>query len=419
MMKKLIILPLLILFICGWSSEKWGDSEFNTNRYTHGEWADSLLLFHAPLTHSLLLKNGSGTANFTRSTTATVKDYNGNVVTCAIDEPRFQGARRIGENNWSNVDTNGNHLSTLDGILIEHQKTNLVTYSEALDNATGGWTENLVSCTLNFASAPDGATTATKIIPDAGTGNRGVNKTLTLSDDTVYTCSVFAKANDYNWIVLLNTLKDGTIARTWFDLSNGVKGNSTHTYSRIESFADSWYRVSVGIDFINGGINPKYRIRCSDGNGDNNATGDGSKYNLFWGAQVEESIFASSYIKTVASQVVRNADVLYYPAAGNYNKYSGSSLSTFNILGFEESVCIMTISDNTSNNYIRLQMVSSTSKFRVTIQEGGASQAIISDPVLSENTSYNGGATWIKDNVKLYQAGSLQGTDTSADIQQA
>lgn len=51
--------------------------------------------FFAPLTSSLLLSKGTGSATFTRATTATVVDFEGNVKLCKAEEARFSGARRV------------------------------------------------------------------------------------------------------------------------------------------------------------------------------------------------------------------------------------------------------------------------------------------------------------------------------------
>lgn len=50
--------------------------------------------FFAPLTSSLILSKGTGVATFTRATTATVVDFEGNVRLCKSGEARFSGARR-------------------------------------------------------------------------------------------------------------------------------------------------------------------------------------------------------------------------------------------------------------------------------------------------------------------------------------
>ena len=51
--------------------------------------------FFAPLTSSLTLSAGVGVATFTRTSEATVEDFEGLIKTTLAGEPRFQGARRV------------------------------------------------------------------------------------------------------------------------------------------------------------------------------------------------------------------------------------------------------------------------------------------------------------------------------------
>lgn len=55
----------------------------------------SPLVFSAPLTHSLALAKGVGSATFSRSTGGTVVDHEGLARTCLPEEARFQRARRV------------------------------------------------------------------------------------------------------------------------------------------------------------------------------------------------------------------------------------------------------------------------------------------------------------------------------------
>lgn len=69
--------------------------------FTPTVWARAA--FFAPLTSSLILSKGTGVATFTRATTATVVDFEGNVKLCKAGEARFSGARRV-ENLFTNSD---------------------------------------------------------------------------------------------------------------------------------------------------------------------------------------------------------------------------------------------------------------------------------------------------------------------------
>ncbi len=377
--------------------------------------------FYAPLVSDLLLVYGTGTATFTRSTTGTVKDYQDNVVTCAINEARFQGARRISEGVWSDKDPGGSTLTTLEGILIEEERENELTYSEAIDNATGGWVESNITATLNNASSPDTLTTATKIVPDTGTGTRGFNKTIsTLSDNVNTSASIFIKKIDYQWCRLLTRSKNNTLVATYFDLVNGTVGTAGHSSYKIEEFNNDWYRVSVVFDSESGATSPSMFIRLADGDNDSNATGDGSKYNLFWGTQVEEGNFTTSYIKTVASTVTRTRDTLTYPSDLNIKPNTGTIICDYRILGIDPSTApaMVSVSDTGTTNYISLWGSNTTFKQRLTLVSGGVTEASIDagNNTVVPNTHQSVGTTYTIDDVDLFLDGALVGSDTSADM---
>lgn len=399
-MKKYLLLFLLVMGASG------------TNQY---------LGFYAPLVANLDLEVGKGEATFTRSTAGTVKDYLGNLVTCEINEARFEGARRISEGVWSAYEVDGvTVLTTLRGILIEEQRENEITYSEALDNATGGWTETAVTSTLNFTIGPDGVTSnATRIVPDVGTGVTGISKAIAgLSDDTVYTASIFVKRNDYQWVRISHFAKSGASVTSWFDVQNAAKGTVNHTYSRVESFGSSWCRISVGHDIASGGSTPVVQVRLADGDTVFTGTGDGLKYNLFFGIQVEEGAFPTSYAKTVASTVTRTKDVLWYPAAGNINEAQGAFVVDFSAMGIVNNAKLLSINTNASSNRHYLYLQTTSSKILYGITDGGELQASMNagtDSVILHSSQSIGGRYTIND-AKVFVDGSAGGLDTSLDL---
>jgi len=212
------------------------------------------------------------------------------------------------------VDTDSDGTRDTPTLLLEGARTNGFTYSEQLDN--GGWSKTRSSITTNAIAAPDGASTADKIVEDstAADDHRLWRGTPTLTDDTVSTVSLFAKAGERTWLAIRTLDKSSTTRDTWFDLSNGVLGtkHAAHTAS-IESVGNGWYRIAVAADFGNGVASPDIRIELSTGDGVIAYNGDGSSGLYVWGIQFEtDQPFASSYIQTVASTVTRNADAMYF-----------------------------------------------------------------------------------------------------------
>ena len=125
------------------------------------------------------------------------------------------------------------------GVLIEGARTNICLQSEDL-SAT--WTNTNSVDTQNHATAPDGATTANRLIDDSSTGAGIVvaTQTVTVSSGS-NTISVFAKADQLDWLNLRFENFDSS-GNSFFDLTNGVVGSTAASSSGIESMGSGWYR---------------------------------------------------------------------------------------------------------------------------------------------------------------------------------
>lgn len=248
---------------------------------------------------------GGGSATFGRASTATVLAYdatdNLRVITCNVDEARFEGARRIGAGNWSRffstgaliTPANGGDSRVCDasgpnGVLIELARTNRCLFSEDFTNAA--WVKTNTSATGDTTVAPDGATTADTL---AATGANGTTLQTFVAAAAFKTFSV--------WIRRLSGT--GNIDIT---LDNGA------TWTTVAVTA-TWQRFSFHQNLANEicGI----RIVTS---GDSIAV---------WGAQVEtdvEEVNATSYIPTAGASASRVQDVLSFPSAGNIGTSAGT-----------------------------------------------------------------------------------------------
>ena len=197
------------------------------------------------------------------------------------------------------------------GLLIEEQRTNLLTYSQDFTNAT--WTKSLSAMAGTFTTAPDGTNTGAKWREDNTTNQHAIYATPSLTA-VAYTETWYLKAAERTKVqVSLATAGLAYGASVIADLSAGTlsavtnAGGHTGATATIISAGNGWYRVSLTITATAATYYPA--LTMVTGTNTTNYLGDGTSGIFIWGAQVEAGSFATSYIPTVASTVTRSADV--------------------------------------------------------------------------------------------------------------
>ena len=190
-------------------------------------------------------------------------------------------------------------------LLPESQATNLVNYSEDIGNT--GWSTTRTNIDTNAINAPDGNLTANKAIASTANSTHRVDNVISLTSANVYTFSIFAKKGEYKGISIQigNTSIQTNFSE--FDLVNKVSNDNGTAVSAITEFSNDWLRCQVTMpsgadDRIIIGINNVYQNQIF--------TGDLTSGLFLWGAQLEESSNASSYIKTTEFSATRFADVV-------------------------------------------------------------------------------------------------------------
>jgi hypothetical protein len=108
------------------------------------------------------------------------------------------------------------------GLLIEESRTNIMLYSQQLDNVV--WQKAGLNTTgtppyVNVVISPDGTQNAEKIIEDTSTGSHNLRQTYTGSVSTTYTYSFFAKAAERS---RLNLFVGGPGVTANYDLAAGT-----------------------------------------------------------------------------------------------------------------------------------------------------------------------------------------------------
>ena len=197
-------------------------------------------------------------------------------------------------------------------LLLEGQRTNLVTFSEQMDNAA--WNNLNTTLTANAGISPDGYQNADKVIPAATSGAHIFFQSVSalISSGTTYTYSFFAKAAEYTKAgIRIGGAGYAPTPMAAINLSTGaIISQQGFTSVSVVSYGNGWYRIA-GTYVATSAAAPNI-IALSDSfttTSDNyNFTGDGTSGILAFGAMHETGAYATSYIPTLGAAVTRLAD---------------------------------------------------------------------------------------------------------------
>jgi hypothetical protein len=294
---------------------------------------------------------------FTRGSIGTRVNRNRQIETVAANQPRFDYDPISGE---------------CKGLLIEESRYNDWIYSG--QNVTTGW--SFTPTTLSFdntQTAPDGSTNVIKFTErPVTTSGMGFNQTLSVTSGTSYTFSIFVKQptgspTRYCSILLFNT-GFGEFKYASFNPTNGsVLSTSGTLTTSVQQYSNGWWRFAVtgtatattttqfAVRFTN-------NVLSSTGNNGGpygNYTGDGSSYLYFFGPQVENGAFMTSFMPTSASRVTRSSDLASMTGTNFsswYNQTEGTVSTSYqqnsNTSGINFGVFSLTASTSNNNNLI-------------------------------------------------------------------
>ena len=234
---------------------------------------------------------------------------------------------------------------TPSGLLIEEQRTNLMTYSSTfLTPSDASIYSAFGNFNQNATISPDGTQTSCLLINNY-TGqqySRLQRGDMSAANNSSYTISIYAKAANTAQTVTANNryfgiqVYDGTVRLTTFDLFNGVVANNySGLTGSITSVGNGWYRCST-----------VYTATLTSspgiGFGPSTATTRESYANsgvYLWGAQYELGALASTYIPTPFTYTSRSSTATYLGANGyiqtantNIPRYQISSIGTPQLL---------------------------------------------------------------------------------------
>lgn len=229
---------------------------------------------------------------------------------------RYVDASGVVQSAGSGVKRDGHYVGAVRTVLLEPARTNVFLNSEDMSNAQ--WTLDGLTVSSNATAAPDGTSTADKLIPNNGAtaareytpNGSGYSSVI----DAAHSISFFAKAAGFNWLLLrLNTGGAAGIVDLYVNAATGAIG-TVHAQLTVRSvaLASGWYRFEVVLAANNGGVN---FVQLLPASADLTiATGDGTSGVYVWGMQMETSAaYCTSYIPTAGITVARAADSYTLP----------------------------------------------------------------------------------------------------------
>ena len=344
--------------------------------------------------YSVLPTDGSGDLNFARASEATRVNKDGLIETVGSNVPRIDY-------------TDGGCPK----LLLEPQSTNLITYSEAFDNAY--WIKTRSSITSNSVTAPNGTLTAYKLVDNTVDDVHRIISTGFSTTSVNYTASIFVKKDEIKYAYLRVNDSGGTYISGTFDLQDGIVTQEENGDLSIENFGNGWYRI-IGTATSNANGLSYLELRTSKTPIYSNYIGNGSDGLYIWGAQLEQGSYATSYIPTSGSAVTRLADVCNN--GGNEQVIN----STEGVLYFEGSALAdgsvdkrIYIDDGTMNNYVAIGYSRFAGNIISEIISGGVLQTVNWGATGVNQTNNNKFAlSWGSGTMKFYVNGTQTNTES-------
>ena len=294
------------------------------------------------------------------------------------------------------------YLNNANGsLLLEPQRTNLVTYSEDFSNAA--WIKSGASVASGFTS-PDGTTNAFKLVEDTSTGRHETQAPSSSSGDLAF--SFFAKKGENSFIQITNSQDANAYAN--FDLNLGVIGSSDIYTPTIINYGNGWYRciatvnASSAINYARIGL-----ITSSTSARVESYTGDGTSGVYIYGAQVEAGSYSTSYIPTSGTTVSRLADTCATTGLSDViNSTEGVLYAEISALDWDASAGHqVSLSDGSGNNRIMIYPYSET---QLGLRFNANASQLVSQTLTVSSLSVNSkiAVRWGNGNYSIYQNGS-------------
>jgi len=314
--------------------------------------------------YAVIPSDGAADMDVTRATDATRVDENGLIEEVLVNVPR--------------IDYTGGGCPH---ILIEPQRTNLITYSE--DFSQSYWTKSGVTVSLETTiKSPNGGYNSYKI--SSGTSGN-LNR---IAGVTGQTKSIFVRT----------VSGTGTIGVLSYNGGSASTQNITEEWQRFDVLAntgDTDGTTFFAVDFRNSTLAEV----------------------LIWGSQLENGLNVTSYIPTSGSTVTRNQDIISRDGIGSLvNSEEGVVFLEMAALINGGSYRSISLSDGTNTNVLEIDFAPTSNRLEVYFIINGVSYLSPNSYTIVQ-TDYNKIAfSWEENNLKLYVNGIELVNDLTATL---
>jgi len=314
--------------------------------------------------YAVIPSDGAADMDVTRATDATRVDENGLIEEVLVNVPR--------------IDYTGGGCPH---ILIEPQRTNLITYSE--DFSQSYWTKSGVTVSLETTiKSPNGGYNSYKI--SSGTSGN-LNR---IAGVTGQTKSIFVRT----------VSGTGTIGVLSYNGGSASTQNITEEWQRFDVLAntgDTDGTTFFAVDFRNSTLAEV----------------------LIWGSQLENGLNVTSYIPTSGSTVTRNQDIISRDGIGSLvNSEEGVVFLEMAALINGGSYRSISLSDGTNTNVLEIDFAPTNNRLEVYFIINGVSYLSPNSYTIVQ-TDYNKIAfSWEENNLKLYVNGIELVNDLTATL---
>lgn len=314
---------------------------------------------------------------------------------------------------------------TCPSILVEPQRTNLVTYSEDFNSSNGYTYQN-----ASFSSS--------SIVSPSGLTAKGITSTTSANDfhrfykslgglTGTYTTTIYGKKGTSRYLGL-GINQNGSTGNNnvvVFDLQDGVIASNIYgVTASIQDVGNGWYRCEHTFNYGTGGT---YADICVHNTGTgaftinafqtfDSPTAPTTLY--IYGLQLEAGSYATSYIPTTSASVTRNADLITKTSAtALIGQTEGTIFGELYVIPQKADSMLCLIANTTGGLYSDFFYIRASNGVpAVSVRQGDVTYVAIDGTTALSEGFHKFAFAYKQNDFAFYVDGVLIGTDTSGNV---